>query len=286
MSNIRQARARRRWSKPVALICGAAGVVCFVAVFMVSEQRQVLLFAAVGITFAVTGSVLAVLATKLERVESDLLRDLATLARDVGLTRQFGAVGLSEVWVDSTTYDFGQVITSSRRLVIMLNEGRTWCSVHRDKLRARFADRSTETVVFVIHPESPMIDVLARKASRDSATIRRRIVDTVELLQEIRSPNTSLEILGHFVFNPHALILGDSRALISPYFTARGGRTVPVLCYEDTGASCFFKDIEKDVELLRIDARDISSLSSGRSKDPTLHLVDASSDPDLDNMSA
>ena len=272
----------RHWSRTVALSFAAIGAVLLAIAATVGGLSWIALVSLFGSVLAVAGLIIGVLASKLEKfetgllvdltgLENGLLRDLTGLVRDVGLAKQFGALGLAEVWKDSTTYDYSQVMTS-RRLVVVLNDGRTWTSVHRDKLRRRFADPSKHTVIFLIHPASPMVDVLARKASKDSETIKARIKDTVELLQEIREPSTSLEVLGHHLFNPQSLVLADDCALITPYFLSRGGRAVPVLRYEDTGGECFFKDLEKDVELLRLDAQDITSLVTGE-KAAALRLI-------------
>jgi len=59
--------------------------------------------------------------------------------------------------------------------------------------------------------------------------------ETVQLLEDIKSEDTSLEILGHFLFNPFAVVIGDDVAIVTPSFISRGGRTVPTFKYQDTG---------------------------------------------------
>lgn len=216
------------------------------------------------------GLLTALIATKLERLESGLVSGLAArlselengLVRDIGLTKEFSRIGLIEACADASTYDYGRIISESKKLVILLNDGRTWISVHRDRLRRRFADSAKETVVYLVHPDSPMVGVLARKAGRDVPALQGRIRETVEILNEIREPQTALEILGHHLFNPHSLVIGDDMAVLTPYFASRGGRTVPAFRFEDTGADCFLRDIVEDLERLRLDSASIAAIGS------------------------
>jgi hypothetical protein len=103
-----------------------------------------------------------------------------------------------------------------------------------------------------------MVQVLARKGSKDVELIKERIHDTVQLLEEIRDDQTSLEILGHYLFNPHSLVIGDDAAVVTPFFLSRGGRTVSAFKYEDRGSPCYFQDLLNDIERVRMDTKAIS----------------------------
>jgi hypothetical protein len=183
------------------------------------------------------------------------------LIQRMGLAREYGRLGLTEIHADCTAFDYGPIIGDSMRLIVVLNDGRTWASVHRDRLRKRFSDGNKETVFIVVHPDSAMVEVLARKGCKEINVIGGRIRETVQLLEEIKNDDTKLEVLGHYLFNPHAIVIGDDAAVITPFFHSRGGRTVPAFKYQDVGQGCYFRELVKDVELLRIDAKDIRSSS-------------------------
>jgi hypothetical protein len=175
------------------------------------------------------------------------------------LAKDSDQMGLVAVMSDASKYDYAEILNYSQQLTVVLNDGRTWASVHRDQLRHRFADSSKETTFILCHPESPMVQVLARKGSTDVETIRAKIKETVTLLEEIMQADTNLEILGHHVFNSFSLVLGDDSAVVIPYFLSRGGRRVPLWKIRKTKTNGFFRDLSDDVQRLRMDTKDISS---------------------------
>jgi NADH:ubiquinone oxidoreductase subunit 6 (subunit J) len=244
----------------------------FMAVASISGKSQLLITGA-GLMLSGVGLVLLVyelaLVRDIERINGFSLEQIRSslaiydksLSQRLKLARTREAFGLVEVCEDSANFDYSQLILESRMLVVVLNDGRTWASVHRDHLRRRFADSTKATTFVMCHPTSPMLQVLARKSSTDVQSVQSRILDTVRLLREIKQQNTVLEVLGHHLFNPYSLILGDSRAMVTPYFFSRGGHTVPVLTYEDMGKPCYFRDLAADVERLRMDSQDIRDLA-------------------------
>lgn len=246
MSFIHRIGRPRHWSRWLALTIITIG-----AIFAVwSHPSATEVSNALAIIFLVVGLLTAILATKLEKLENGLVRG-------IGLAKNFGEMGMVEACADFSAYDYNPIISESRKLVILLNDGRTWISFNRDRLRKRFADPAKETTIFLIHPKSPMIQVLARKGLVDAPVLQGRIRETVDELLKTKQANTVLEILGHHLFNPFSLFLGDDSALFVPYFASRGGRTVPVWKFEDTGSDCYFRDLVEDMERLRMDADNI-----------------------------
>lgn len=207
----------------------------------------------------------------LRRVRKDVTAIRRAVADD--LSSKIGAFGLSDVKADSSSVDYDSVMATSQRLVVLLNDGRTWLSVHRERLRKRFQDPSKETTIFLIDPESEMIFVLARKGSTTPDAIRAKIKESIQLVSEIASPNTQLEIFGHSLFNPHSIVLGDDAAIVMPYFVSRGGRQVPAFRFENAGPDSFFLMLRSDLESLRMDARDIRETKEGASMSSRLRTV-------------
>lgn len=222
----------------------------------------------VAVTFLIVGALLVFYDLLIRRELRYLTNDLSARLHSIESAKEYARIGLVDAVADCIDYDYGPLISDSRRLVIVLNDGRTWASVHRDRLRRRFADPQKQTTIFVCHPDSPMLSVLARKGSIDVKTLQARIHETVHLLEELHQHDNP-EILGHFLFNPYSLVMGETSAVITPYFLSRGGRTVPAFRFEDIGTRCFFRDIADDVERLRMDAQSLG----GRSRRAALEVV-------------
>jgi hypothetical protein len=237
-------------SAPTASILSAVTAGCLGAAIVVAT-RAFLSTASVSIAGSGSGS------------HVDMLqRVTATIDRRLLVAEQAAKVGLAECHVDCNVYDFTNALSDSRTLTVMLNDGRTWTSVHRDRLRRRFEDATRTTTIFLVHPQSAMISVLARKGSIEPEVLRSRISETLTLLDEICLPTTQLEVLGHHLFNPHSLVLTDRSAMIIPYSTSRGRRTQPLLAFEDIGGDCFYRQVAADMERLRMDS-DLLKLRRG-----------------------
>lgn len=203
---------------------------------------------------------------RVARADHDIRESIAS---DLRLSAGLRAVGLVAVEPDSLSFDYGPILENDQRIVILLNDGRTWLSTQRSRLAKRLGDPDKETTVFLIRPESSMVDVLARKGNITPEVLSQRIRESVALLEELRGSRTNLEILGHELFNPHAVVLGDASAVVTPYFASRGGRTVPAMVYADVGAKSYFRFIRDDLEALRKDAADITQATSGRGPAPS-----------------
>jgi hypothetical protein len=187
--------------------------------------------------------------------ESPFGKVAAEFGKGLGIAGQAARLGLAECWPDASIYDYTYVLCESRRAIILLNDGRTWISVHRDRLRRRLEDPSKETTVYLIHPDSEMVPVLAKKGSIDAEALRTRIWESITMLTELCNEGTKLEILGHELFNPYSMVLGEDRALLVPYFASRGGRAVPMFVFEDVGQDCYYRQLVTDMEGLRMDSQ-------------------------------
>ena len=175
------------------------------------------------------------------------------------ISKTADSMGLTDIYPDCTNIDFDSLLVNSQKLIILVNDGRTWASVQRDRLRKRFNDPQKETTFFIIHPDSIMIDVLSRKGSIEKDILKQRIIETLQLLNEISVENTKLEILGHHLFNPHSMIVSEDTAILIPYFVSRGGRTVPAMKYVNIDDDeCYYKRLFDDLEKLRMDSQSLN----------------------------
>jgi len=191
-------------------------------------------------------------------LKEGLNKQTQNISAQFGVSKNSEATGLVDLQLDAANIDFDSLIINSNKLIILLNDGRTWLSVQRDHLRKRFSDPKKETTLFIIHPDSPMINVLSRKGSIEPYSLIQRINETLQLLKEISVEDTNLEILGHHLFNPHSMILTEDTAIVIPYFVSRGGRTVPAFRYDHINDDeCYYNRLSEDLEKLRMDSQSL-----------------------------
>lgn len=180
----------------------------------------------------------------------------AAILSKLELASQADSLGLTESRADGK-YNFREMIEESSKLVVALNDGRTWVSTHSAHLKKRLADPSKVTTFFLVHPESPMVEVLAQKEGSNPEGLRHKLSETLGMLRPLRTASTQLTIFGHFLFNPHSVFLADRYVIVTPYFHSRGRRTVPAYRFDDRGPECFFREIQDDMSILQQDARSI-----------------------------
>ena len=188
---------------------------------------------------------------------NDENRDL--LFKNLSLARVEQTLGLSSVADDTYTYDFGPLLENSRDLQIVLNDGRTWISRHSEVFRQRLADKTKTTTVFVLHPDSEMLGVLARKVGTTSEKLKEKIAETVQMLRDLRKQDSQLKIYGHQLYNPHSTFVGDNIAVVTLYMTARGRTNVPAFTFKDTGDKSFVRKLKSDLQDLLNDSAEISA---------------------------
>lgn len=162
-------------------------------------------------------------------------------------------MGLAEITRDARGYDYTMLLEESN-LVAVLNDGRSWVSNNAPKLRKRFADPTKKTKILVIHPDSPMYQVIAKKEGTTVEAVRMKLDETLRVLATLTTPSTELEIFGHFLYNPHTIFLCDSFALVTPYFHSRTRRASPIFKYEDTSPTALYLEIRSDIDALDLDA--------------------------------
>lgn len=174
------------------------------------------------------------------------------------LADQKDELGLIAISEDAYKFDFESMILGSSELTIVLNDGRTWVTRNSESLRRRFADANKTTVVFLLHPESAMLEVQAKKVDSTSQKLGDKINETIGMLKDLRTEKTNLKVYGHMLFNPYATFLSDKSAVITLYFTARGRTIVPTLEFRDKGDQGFVKRLREDIQSLYSSATELS----------------------------
>ncbi|HTK30703.1 MAG TPA: hypothetical protein VL332_01975 [Candidatus Saccharimonadaceae bacterium] len=164
-------------------------------------------------------------------------------------------LGLSEAHIKSDNYDYSDLIGSARNLTILMNDGRTWVSVHNESLRKRLSDPGKRTRVFLLEPDSEMVAVMARKTGTSVDALQSKIRETVERLASLSGAGTTLEVRGHSLYNPYALFMGDEYAIMTPYFAAQARQSVPLFKFKNMAGDCLYKKLVFDMEALVLDSK-------------------------------
>lgn len=191
--------------------------------------------------------------------------EFAKLQENIGSAGGMNELGLVEIRKDSTIYDYTDIIIKPRNLVIILNHGQTWVSLHIDRLRKRLSDPTKETTFFFVHPNSPLVSAVARKASMEPSAFVGKVNETVARINEIKHPQTKVNIYGHYLYNTYSACIGDTEAVITPYYISRGIRTVPSFRFADIGDECVFRELVEDAKRLKLDAAHIEVPASANS---------------------
>jgi len=174
----------------------------------------------------------------------------STIARQIGTMRSLEELGLIDVHPDTYTYPFKDVLLSSRELIIVLNDGRSWQGRHSDYLKTRMMLPDRSTVFVFQHPESKMLqDVLSKKVGQSPEFLREKVNETIkELVSYPRSDRHVLQILGHHFFNPYSLFVSEELAIMCPYNISPNRSTVPTFVFEKRGQSSQYHRFYEDVQ--------------------------------------
>lgn len=191
-------------------------------------------------------------ATRVELLDQLQSHGEEVLSR-IDLASQATKMGMVEITPDARSYDYSALLDCTH-VVAVLNDGRTWVSNNAPRLHLRFQSGSKHTTIFVIHPESPMITVLAKKEGTTEEAIRMKLVEALRLLATLGGTADNLTIYGHHLFNPHSVFIGDGFAVVTPYFHARMRRRGPAIRYEDSPHDSFYRELRADVEALVLDS--------------------------------
>lgn len=199
-----------------------------------------------------TVAVTATLQEDNQRLQRQIADSGEMLGRQLTLAKQEEHAGLVEVRPFSHDYDFHDLILNSRRLIVVSNDAQTWTSSHAHGLRKRFANPQNSTVLVLLHPNAAVMNALANKYGPSAETLKKRIQDTLDLIRELKSPDTDVKVYGNLMFNTYAGYVGDTYAVMRPYFNSQGRRNPPLFRVADRPGSddCLFQQIRGDCEAL------------------------------------
>lgn len=172
-------------------------------------------------------------------------------------------LGISHCYKEVDRFDFTEDIEDSKNLIIVLNDGRGWVGNYYQRFVNRFDKNDMETVVILMHPNSPAIGLHAAKVGATVEGIRMKIAETIRLLHRANEKQHHLKIIGHHFYNTMSIFISDSNAIMTPYFLSKVRRTPPVLTFEEAGRESFYTKLKQDIDALIVDCSDISYYTVG-----------------------
>jgi len=178
--------------------------------------------------------------------------DFSRVSREIGINRLFST---------ADKYDYKNLILNSEKLTIVLNDGRTWLNWNLESMQARFNDETKETVFIFLHPNSDFLEIMAHKVSSTRDVLKTKVVETIKMLNSIKTEKTNLAIFGHHFYNSHSVFLTEDIAVMTPYTISRA-RKVPIVFefLENTDLNCYYNKIKDDIHVLLQDSEDISKI--------------------------
>ena len=171
--------------------------------------------------------------------------------------------GIESAYLGAGDCDYSEILLRSQCVTIVLNDGKKWTNDKKaDLLRKRLAKPGFETIVFLLNPESPFLDELAKKTHATEVTpevekgrIQQKIRETISALRDLHLESEkkgTLEIRLLLRFPTYTLCIGDDSAIATMY-TASSWKTldIPVLELRKKGTGDLFSFFEQDVARLR-----------------------------------
>lgn len=175
----------------------------------------------------------------------------AAITTEMKTLRAFEELGLIDACSDCNNFSFTDLLLSSKELMIVMNDGKSWVGRNAGLLRKRLLLPDASTILMVQHPDSPMIPVLAHKVEQSDDFIRQKIADTVRELHSFeRSATHQLRVLGHYFFNVHTLFMTEEQVAMTPYLITPGRNTTPLFLFERRGQSAQYDRWRHDLEQL------------------------------------
>ena len=153
--------------------------------------------------------------------------------------------GLTDFRASFLGYPYGPLISGTKDLLIILNDGRSWIDTHRELLAKRIANPKQQTRIALLHPRSDFIETLVRKNRKDKTVQLGDIKRSFESLEDARKVGSRLDVRGHFLFNPSSLFLTEREAIVSPYlFMERGA--LPLFVFSKEATDAFYQHLRDD----------------------------------------
>jgi len=225
------------------------------------DEQLVSFVSQIGSIFLITGawSILYEIFLRAQFIEIIESR-VSKVTNLIELAKQEKSFGLISIFSKSDQYDLHKFLLNNKALFVLLNDGRSWISVHAPTIESRLAKEDLTTTFILTHPKSDMVKVLAKKQEMSESDIRNKIKQFICSIKALPGYSPSkIQILGHYLYNPHSVFLGDERAIVTPYHASAGRRFVPLYIFENKGINSYYYSIGQDIDYLVKQSEDIST---------------------------
>lgn len=176
--------------------------------------------------------------------------NMCILNDDINKFEHISRTGLVHIESDANHFNYENFIKNNKKIIILLNDGRRWIS--NNEYYFKDNDNEGTDISFIItHPNSEMIDVLARKQYMTHEQIIDKINQFRASIKRINeSRHSKIKIFGHKLYNPNSIFLGDDEVILSSYLVAKGRGSVPLYIYKNAGPSSYFEQVKRDLNSL------------------------------------
>lgn len=168
--------------------------------------------------------------------------------------------GLLEYHVKSNDFNYSHLITESKELTVVVNDGHKWVTINANDLRERF-NRDTTTRFIHLDQNNPFVHALVLKTGyKHSEFVSKLDTARTELtkIYEESKKKGKLEIYAMETYPTHSIYLTEKKLVITPYQISSKRLNIPVYIYDATSSDRgYFKDVKSDLEHIISDAKKI-----------------------------
>ncbi len=214
----------------------ALGVSAMWASGHLTGELQFLVFSAGGVI--ITSGVFAIIGSYIAQVHVAKL-----VSEQYALSQKLERAGI----LGTATWPLN-IPQTSQSVDIFVIRARTWFPNQFTRLSAVLKNEGATVRICLVHPDSPMIPILASKFNESQQQVRDRILSSiftiVECAEEARRNNApgTLSIKGHRLVPTHTYYRFDDESYVVWYPLKRGRVEVPILRIGSGDLLRFFSD--------------------------------------------
>lgn len=166
--------------------------------------------------------------------------------------------GLLEYHKKSNDFNYSHLVTDSKELTVVVNDGHKWVTINANDLRERF-NRKTTTRFIHLDGSNPFVEALVSKTGYERSEFTSKLdtarTELIKIYEESNKKGT-LEIYAMETYPTHSIYLTDKKLVITPYQISSKRLNIPVYVYDATNSDRgYFKDVKIDLEHIVSDAK-------------------------------
>ena len=155
--------------------------------------------------------------------------------------RNFEKIGLSTVYPDSKRFNFSNFIVESKKIIVIINDGKAWKSTYEMDFKERLSKKDLETIfIFPNYNLDEINTLMLRKTGHvdDENYIKNKVNLVIRSLTELKSEQHKLAFYKHDLFNTSTIMLSENEIILSPYRLSRGKDVIPLYIYKSLKRDC------------------------------------------------